>query len=200
MLTLTQLVPRGLAPFDLTLQDGACLTVSGPSGAGKTVLLRAIADLDVNAGEARAGSLIRSQISAPVWRKNVAYVPADTGWWADHVHSHMPEGDPGPLLDAMDLDRACLSWPVAQLSTGERQRLALVRALLAEPEVLLLDEPTSALDVDATKAVERLITDYMSRGATVVIVTHDDEQAQRLGDQHLRVDGGKVEILSREAG
>jgi ABC-type iron transport system FetAB ATPase subunit len=112
----------------------------------------------------------------------------------------MPEGDPGPLLDALDLDRACLSWPVAQLSTGERQRLALVRALLAEPEVLLLDEPTSALDVDATKAVERLITDYMSRGATVVIVTHDDEQAQRLGDQHLRVDGGKVEILSREAG
>lgn len=200
MLTLTQLVPRGLAPFDLTLQDGACLTVSGPSGAGKTVLLRAIADLDVNAGKARAGSLIRSQISAPVWRKNVAYVPADTGWWADHVHSHMPEGDPGPLLDALDLDRACLSWPVAQLSTGERQRLALVRAFLAEPEVLLLDEPTSALDVDATKAVERLITDYMSRGATVVIVTHDDEQAQRLGDQHLRVDGGKVEILSREAG
>ena len=72
--------------------------------------------------------------------------------------------------------------------------------MIPDPDIIIADEPTSALDVEATTAVERLLTDHMSSGATVVIVTHDHEQAQRLSGQHLRVDGGKVEILNRETG
>jgi len=110
VLGLKQLTPLGLAPVDLTLDDGACLTISGPSGAGKSLLLRAIVDLDRNCGDAETGSVTRSQVAAPDWRKAVAYVPAESGWWADRVSAHMPKGDPGPLLDVLGLDRSCLDW------------------------------------------------------------------------------------------
>ncbi|NKB46088.1 MAG: ATP-binding cassette domain-containing protein [Alphaproteobacteria bacterium] len=200
MLSLTHLEPRGLAPVDLALDDGACLAISGPSGAGKTVLLRAIADLDRNGGDAETNSMIRSQVAAPVWRKAVTYVPAESGWWADQVDAHMPAGDPGPLLDSLNLDRACLAWQVSRLSTGERQRLALIRALLLDPNVLLLDEPTSALDDAATGAVERVLTQRMNGGTTVVIVTHDGEQAQRLGGTVAVVGKGCVELSTAGGG
>ena len=196
MLRLQQLEPLGLAPVSLELDDGACLCVSGPYGAGKTLLLRAIADLDRNEGDAATGSLVRSEVSAPDWRKAVAYVPAESGWWADTVGPHMSAGDIVPLLTALGLEAACIEWEVARLSTGERQRLALVRALLREPEILLLDEPTSALDEEATAAVERVIADRIQDGVTVVIVTHDTAQIERMGGQHAIVDQGRVELFS----
>jgi ABC-type multidrug transport system ATPase subunit len=198
MLRLRQLAPLGLEPIDLTLGDGACLTVSGPSGSGKTIFLRAIADLDLNGGEAETANLVRSHVEASTWRASVAYVPAESGWWADGVGSHMPEGDPKPLLESVGLDLSCLDWTVSRLSTGERQRLALVRALISNPGVLLLDEPTSALDAESTAQVEQLIKDHQARGATVVLVTHDVEQRLRFSGHHAHIEHGRFEFQDED--
>ena len=85
-----------------------------------------------------------------------------------------------------------MEWPVARLSTGERQRLALVRALVQGPEVLLLDEPTGPLDAEATERVEALLRGALERGAGMLIVTHSPEQAARLARRHLHVADGVV--------
>jgi len=90
------------------------------------------------------------------------------------------------LLDAEVADR-----PIAQLSTGERQRLALIRSLLQDPPVLLLDEPTAALDEAATAAVEALIKELLAKGTAVVWVTHDGDQAARVAEGILRLEAGE---------
>ena len=195
MLRLNALRPLGLEPVSLELPDGGCLAVTGPSGAGKTLLLRAIADLDDNQGDAETSSLRRSKTPAPRWRRAVAYVPAESGWWSDHVGHHMPASDPDlSVLSDLGLDSQCLEWAVARLSTGEKQRLALARALLTGPDVLLLDEPTSALDSAATAAVETVLKEKLAAGATVVIVTHDVDQATRLGARMAHVQDGRLAL------
>jgi ABC-type cobalamin/Fe3+-siderophores transport system ATPase subunit len=83
-------------------------------------------------------------------------------------------------------------WPVARMSTGERLRLALVRALVLRPKVLLLDEPTAALDTASVTAVEALIAAQMQAGLAVLWVTHDAAQAKRVARRKLLVDAGRV--------
>ncbi len=86
----------------------------------------------------------------------------------------------------------CHAWPIARLSTGERQRLGLVRALALEPRVLLLDEPTSGLDDAATEAVEGLIRARLAAGASALWVTHDAQQGRQLARRALVCAGGAV--------
>jgi len=81
---------------------------------------------------------------------------------------------------------------VAQCSTGERARLALLRALAASPAFLLLDEPTGALDQAATLAVEALLQERMLAGLGVVLVTHDTAQAERLGAVRQQMAAGRL--------
>ena len=88
-------------------------------------------------------------------------------------------------MQSLDLEAALLDRPVATLSTGERQRLALVRALLDEPKVLLLDEPTGALDPQSSALVEELIRFQMLSGHCVVLVSHDRAQVERLAHARL---------------
>jgi putative ABC transport system ATP-binding protein len=103
--------------------------VRGPSGAGKTLLLRAVADLDPNEGVVTLDGRDRSTIAGPEWRRLVGYVPAEPGWWADTVGEHFGEWT-AALAFVRDL--------------GFPEALALVRALMKRPKVLLLDEPTAA--------------------------------------------------------
>src|ERR1700722_16114170 len=83
-------------PFDLSLDPGACIGISGPSGSGKSLFLRMIADLDPNDGEVYLGGEARSLMPAPTWRRRGIYVPAESGWWDDHIIAHFPK----PRLDA----------------------------------------------------------------------------------------------------
>jgi ABC-type phosphate transport system ATPase subunit len=92
----------------------------------------------------------------------------------------------------MALPPDALTWPVARLSTGERQRLALARALELEPRALLLDEPTSGLDPEAASKVEDLLRRSLARGAVIVMVTHDRDQAQRIAGRRLRMENGRL--------
>ena len=85
-----------------------------------------------------------------------------------------------------------LNEPVVQLSTGERQRMALIRALALHSPVLLLDEPTGALDEDSTVLVEDLLRERLAAGVTITMVTHSAAQAARLGHRHLRMENRRL--------
>lgn len=157
------------------------------------MLLRAIADLDPSTGTATLEGVDRDAMSGPAWRGRVTYVAAEPGWWAETVGEHYDDWHSAlPLVARLGLPAESHAWPVARLSTGERQRLALVRALMIEPRVLLLDEPTAALDPNATSIVEAIIAERVSGGAAVLWVTHDGEQARRVASRRLVISQGCV--------
>ncbi len=193
MLVLRRLSTRILAPVSFELEDGACVAVRGPSGAGKTVLLRAIADLDPSDGDVLLDGTAREDMAAPEWRQRVRYLAAEPGWWAPTVAAHFDDWAAAmPLLERLGLPRDIGAAAVARLSTGERQRLALIRGLALPPRVLLADEPTAALDATTVAAVERWMYELRAGGMAILWVTHDDAQAMRVAERVLRVAGGQV--------
>src|ERR1700681_2611324 len=120
-------------PFELNLGPGACAAITGPSGSGKSLFLRMIADLDLNEGKVWLNGRERGSMPAPEWRKQATYVSAETGWWADTVIEHFAantRNEIAALSVRLGIRADLLDAPVAQLSTGEKQRLSLVRALL----------------------------------------------------------------------
>ncbi|MET4043387.1 putative ABC transport system ATP-binding protein [Bradyrhizobium sp. RT6a] len=194
MLTISGLKRLHIS-VSLDLQDGECVALQGPSGVGKTLLLRSIADLDPNEGTVKLDGTLREAMPAPTWRKRVTYLAAEPGWWSDIVQEHFSGWDEAlPLVERLGLPPSCGPWPIQRLSTGERQRLGLVRALMLRSRVLLLDEPTSALDSTSAAAVESLIAERASNGTSVVWSTHDDAQARRVGSRVLVMnDKGGIE-------
>ena len=195
MLTVRHLTVHGIAPFDLDIGTGECVALTGASGSGKTLVLRAIADLDPNGGEVALDGARRATMAAPDWRRQVSYLAAEPGWWEDRIASHFPDDDAmddsvAPLLDALGLPRALLGQTVATASTGERQRLALIRLLLLDPPVLLLDEPTASLDAAAAERVEAMLGERLAGGAAILLVTHDPGLAGRLAHRRLRIRDG----------
>jgi putative ABC transport system ATP-binding protein len=193
MLQVRDLRTSILKPASFSLSAGEALAVRGPSGAGKTLLLRAVADLDPNEGVVILDGRDRSTIAGPEWRRLVGYVPAEPGWWADTVGEHFGQWTSAlAIIRDLGFREETKSWPITRLSTGERLRLALVRALMMRPRVLLLDEPTAALDMASVAAVEALINARMRTGLAVLWVTHDAEQAKRVAHRLLVVEAGKV--------
>ena len=193
MLKVSNLTRLMIGPVNITVADGECVAITGPSGAGKSVLLRAIVDLDPNEGIVSTKDMERETTSAPQWRKQVAMLPAESGWWQERVGAHFQNpqlmreqlGDIGLPEQAMD-------WEVARLSTGEKHRLALLRCLETNPEVLLLDEPTAALDHDTTLQIESLLKRHLKTGTSILIVTHDAAQARRMANRILRLAAGAL--------
>ena len=175
-------------PFDLTVAAGECIAIIGASGSGKSLFLRMIADLDPSSGEVFLDGVLRGSMQAPVWRRQVVYNQAEPVWWADDVAAHFPDlakarASAGRLAVAPEL----LDGPVLRLSTGERQRLGLIRALLLDPPVLLLDEPTGALDTDNAALVEALLRERLAAGTSILMVTHSEAQADRMGNRRFRM-------------
>lgn len=197
MLRVRGLMTKAGGPADLDLAGGEIVCVRGASGAGKSLMLRALADLDPAEGEITLDGTPRAAIAAPDWRRRVAYVPAESGWWADRVRPHFSGGT--EIVAALGLDPAAFDWEVRRLSTGERQRLAIARALAMEPQVWLLDEPTGALDPAAGEQVEALLREGRAKGAAILVVTHDAEQARRLGDRTLLMQAGRLEAAGEAA-
>ena len=197
-LSLQDLKSPLAGPFSLQVQAGRCAAVTGASGSGKSLFLRMIADLDVNDGQAWLDGQPRESLPPPQWRRRVAYVAAEAGWWAETVKAHFPkDGLPAArdLARRLGLAAELMDGPVARLSTGERQRLALIRALAPEPPVLLLDEPTGALDPASTGEVEQLVREAMGRGTAVVMVTHDMVLAERIGSERYVMADRKLSAL-----
>jgi phosphate-transporting ATPase len=175
------------------LRRGECITIQGASGSGKTLLLRAIADLDPSEGTVMLAGATRERMPAPAWRRQVTFVAAEPGWWGDTVREHFAKWEEAlPLVEELSLPSSCAEWNIQRLSTGERQRLGLVRALALHSRVLLLDEPTSGLDADATAAVEAMIARRAQAGTGVIWVTHDAEQARRIASRRFIIKDGRM--------
>lgn len=194
LLQITGLARAGLTPTDLALDAGSCCAIMGPSGAGKSIFLRSVADLDPHDGEAYLNGLACSAMPGPVWRRKVTYVAAEPGWWAETVAPHMTRPELArQLLPKLNLPDDVLAAPVSRLSTGERQRLALIRALIQGPEVLLLDEPTGALDAASREQVADLLDAERDRGLGLLIATHDPALAERMGGRTCHMRSGHLE-------
>ncbi|ATU72874.1 Putative ABC transporter ATP-binding protein ybbL [Gluconacetobacter sp. SXCC-1] len=184
-------------PFTFVVPRGGCVAVTGPSGSGKTVLLRMIADLDPHEGVARIDGLACPAMPAPQWRRLVQYVPAEPAWWSDAVLDHMADTDTvRDLVGRLGLRADCLHRPLSRLSTGERQRLALIRSLLLHPRALLLDEPCSALDAATTDRVEAVLHAVREQGTAIVLVSHDMQQAGRMAAGRFQMAQGHMEEIA----
>jgi ABC-type lipoprotein export system ATPase subunit len=117
-------------------------------------------------------------------------VAAESGWWRDRVAEHFASDRLAAARELgarLGLPDELFDGPVLRLSTGEKQRIAIIRALVLDPPVLLLDEPTAPLDPASTKQVEEVLKERLKGGLALIVVTHDGRQAKRLGARHFRM-------------
>jgi putative ABC transport system ATP-binding protein len=194
----------------LELRPGERLAVTGPSGSGKTLLLRALALLDpIDQGRIlwKGAAVHREQV--PRFRRQVMYVhqrpalPEETvaavlrGPFALGVHRsrRFDEDRIRGWLTEVARDESFLTKLTRELSGGEMQIVALLRALQLNPTILLLDEPTAALDSSTAHSVETLLQQWSTEsgdGRALIWVTHDAAQAQRVAEKTLHLEGGRV--------
>jgi putative ABC transport system ATP-binding protein len=200
-----------LRGVDLTVGPGDRLAVLGPSGAGKTVLLRSLAMLDpLDEGHILwRGHPVRGE-AVPVFRKQVVYLHQRPALLDGNVEinlrypytlkSHRGGGRYDGarvlgLLEALGRDRSFLEKSHHDLSGGEAQVVALLRALQLDPAVLLLDEATSSLDRETARAAEALLGRWHAEGnggRALVWVTHDLDQSRRVADRIVSVQSGRI--------
>ncbi len=185
----------------LALPRGASC-IAGPSGCGKSSTLRLLNRLaDPDSGRVRYLGRDVRELDPLALRREVSLVPQlpalvegsveDNVQFAARLAGH--EADIARVLDLAGLDPSYADRDASRLSVGEQQRAMLARALAGEPDVLLLDEPTSALDADARAAVEATVSDLRERvNVSLVLVTHDLDQARRMSDWVVRLDDGRV--------
>lgn len=181
--------------LSFTLESGQCFVLQGPSGAGKTLLLRTLVGLEqLESGRIECFGDDLASTDIPRLRARMILIPQSvrlSGRTVDdvlqapfelEVHSSRSwnSADARQLVSRFDRDEAFLAAEIDDLSGGERQIVALIRALLLDPDVLLLDEPTAHLDSATTEAVESIILDWVSDGGAAVWTTHSTDQAERV--------------------
>lgn len=186
-----------LSEASLSVSAGTVVCLSGASGSGKSRLLRAVADLEPHEGSIYLGETEQTSVPGHEWRRRVVMVPADSQWWYDEVGAHFTESARHTIPAPLGFTRDVMDWPVSRLSSGERQRLALWRALAMAPEALLLDEPTANLDDEMTIAVEQwLLEEIRRRQLAALWVAHDQKQIGRVASHHYRILGTRVEPVN----
>jgi ABC-type iron transport system FetAB ATPase subunit len=194
-LRVENLLIHDVGPVSLDIQSGECVGLSGPSGSGKSLFLRAIADMEPHGGTIFLDGREQAQIAAPAWRRQVALLPSESAWWSDTVGEHFSQSD-ASAFGGLGFDKSILNWPVSRLSSGERQRLALLRLLENQPRLLLLDEPTANLDEENSEKVEELMQSYREEtGAAVMWVGHQRAQLYRVASRFFTMTGGRLSAV-----
>ena len=199
----------GLDRINLRLERGEMAFLTGHSGAGKSTLLKLIMLMErpssgyVQVGGYRLSDLRRGQI--PALRRNIGVVFQDHQLLLDRsvfdnvaiplmVAGYDYDDIGKRIRAALDmvglLDKEKLS-PIA-LSTGERQRVGIARAMVNRPAVLLADEPTGNLDPDLSADIMQRFHHYNQAGMTVLIATHDLDLVQRMGHRVITLEGGRL--------
>ncbi|MGQ9557686.1 MAG: ABC transporter ATP-binding protein [Desulfurispora sp.] len=175
------------------LSAGAVLVVRGPSGAGKSTVLKALARLKEAAGTVRLAGVDWQQIPPPLWRRRVHYLAQQPALFAGSVLDNLKrpfelaevkkygafeESLVRDALPRLNLAPALLDQEARTISGGEAARIALLRAMLIGPQVLLLDEPTAALDEESRRAVLQYIGEWLAvPGRAAILVSHREEDA-----------------------
>lgn len=191
-----------LTKFNLTVPKGEVLAIVGPSGGGKTTLLRCICGLEEmdsgeirldgekidptahQSGENRIGIVFQEFNLFPHFSiiENLVLAPVNV---LKKSPSEATEAA-GKILEDLDLAAQAEQYPF-ELSGGQKQRVAIARALLMEPKVLCYDEPTSALDPALRDNIAATILSLKNEGMTQIVVTHDHDFAKKIADQLIEV-------------
>jgi putative ABC transport system ATP-binding protein len=179
---------------------GRVTAVVGPSGAGKSSLLRCLNRLEEpEEGRVTLEGVDIRTIEPTLLRRRVGMIFQTPVLFEGGVRANLVYGLDGvtdadltSALEAAGLPAAFLERESTALSVGQAQRVCIARALVRDPDVLLMDEPTSALDKDAAARIEELIQGLAGRGLTIVLVTHNLEQARRVAHEAILLVEGKV--------
>jgi branched-chain amino acid transport system ATP-binding protein len=180
---------------DLAVPAGTVTAVVGPNGAGKTTLVHAIAGLvPVAAGTVElAGTVLSGRPAHRVARAGVGLVPQGRRVFASLTvaeHFRVAGGDPAPVLDLFPRLGERLRHRGDQLSGGEQQMLAVARALLRRPRLLLLDEPCEGLAPDLAARLRTLVRELAGGGMTVLLVEQDLDAVSEIADRVEPLDHG----------
>lgn len=190
--------------IDIALPEQGVTALLGPSGSGKTSVLRALAGLDRHPGTICFGDSVWQDRDhfVPPHRRRVGYVFQGTGLLPHlsvrgNLEFAIARAPVGPFALDDTIARtgigALLDRSPARLSGGESQRAGIARALMSQPQLLLMDEPLSGLDRDAREALLGALEELLGDIAVpVVYVTHDIAEAERLAVHSIRLQAGRV--------
>ncbi len=188
---------------DLLVEVGECFGVLGPNGAGKTTTIEILEGLlSATSGDARvlghswktAGDDIREQIGISLQEtrlsEKLSVLETLTLFRSFYREGITPEA----AIRRVSLEEKADSW-IKNLSGGQKQRVAVATALVGDPKLLFLDEPTTGLDPQSRRELWGIITDFRSKGGTILITTHYMDEAERLCDRVAIFDHGRILAL-----
>lgn len=191
----------------LDILKGECISIVGQSGSGKSTLLKLCSDLiPATSGELYFEGKNYKEYSPLELRRKISYCVQLPHLFGEKVidnlefpfkvrKKQMDKDRVIELLRRFNLDESFLGKEVKALSGGEKQRIALIRNFIFEPDIILLDEATAALDKENAKVIEEYVRELNSKGVTVLWITHSKEQSEGIFNKRISIDEGKIRSI-----